>query len=108
MGRNLDTSKFGPNEFVRGREKRWEIGLLKTLKALPVENDMTIRQCEYLELLKTCCPLFQSSFFFVRVLNISVFFHPIFNQFSHSHIPSECAHSLGIRLSQQSSLNITL
>ncbi|CAK9195600.1 unnamed protein product [Sphagnum jensenii] len=66
MGRNLDTSKFGPSEFVRGREKRWGIGLLKTLKALPVENDMTIRQCEYLELLKTCCPLFQSSFFFVR------------------------------------------
>jgi hypothetical protein len=61
--------KHGPNDDIEGMEDQGRNDLLKTIATLPNEPNKIVRMNDYITFLKSCCPFYQSSWFFVKVLS---------------------------------------
>ncbi|KAJ7544569.1 hypothetical protein O6H91_09G083200 [Diphasiastrum complanatum] len=59
--------KFGPQFYIRGYEGAWKDAILKTVAALPLEANMVTCRNDYLDFLRSRCPLYGSSWFFVQL-----------------------------------------
>jgi hypothetical protein len=60
--------KHGPNDDIEAMGDQGRNELLKTIATLPNEPNKIVRMDDYITFLKSCCPLYQSSWFFVKVL----------------------------------------
>lgn len=79
--RSIDVHKYGPKKFVnRAAEAQYRAELAKTLTILPPQPSKIVCMSEYVEYLKSRFPLYQSTWFFVKVR--LVFSSQIFSNFS--------------------------
>ncbi|CAK9229036.1 unnamed protein product [Sphagnum troendelagicum] len=58
--------KHGPNDDIEAMGDQGRNELLKTIATLPNEPNKIVRMNDYITFLKSCCPLYQSSWFFVK------------------------------------------
>ncbi|CAM6022248.1 unnamed protein product [Sphagnum balticum] len=59
--------KHGPNDDIdQGMGDQGRNDLLKTIATLPNEPNNIVRMIDYITFLKSCCPFYQSSWFFVK------------------------------------------
>ncbi|EFJ24419.1 hypothetical protein SELMODRAFT_414494 [Selaginella moellendorffii] len=56
---------YGPKEYVTGYEKAWRSAILKKVATLPWEVDVNVCRNDYLAFLRSRCPLYGSSWFYV-------------------------------------------
>ena len=79
--RSIDVHKYGPKKFVnRAAEDHYRTELANTLTILPPEPSKIVCMSEYIEYLKSRFPLYQSTWFFVKVR--FMFSSQIFSHFS--------------------------
>ncbi|XP_024389138.1 uncharacterized protein [Physcomitrium patens] len=64
--RGVDMHKYEPKEFIAGNREEWRAEILKALQSLPKESNKLLRMSDYIEYLKSRCPLYQSTWIFVK------------------------------------------
>lgn len=64
--------KYEPKEFIAGNREEWRAEILKALQSLPKESNKLLRMSDYIEYLKSRCPLYQSTWIFVKVCVLSL------------------------------------
>lgn len=65
--RGVDLHKYEPKSFVAGNREDWRADLIKALQTLPEETNKVLRMSDYVDYLKSRCPLYQSTWIFVKV-----------------------------------------
>ena len=65
--RGVDLHKYEPKSFVTGNRDDWRAELIKTLQTLPEEPNKNLRMSDYVDYLRSRCPLYQSTWIFVKV-----------------------------------------
>lgn len=64
--RGVDMHKYEPKTFVTGNREDWRADLVKALLTLPEEPNKILRMSDYVDYLKSRCPLYQSTWMFVK------------------------------------------
>jgi len=65
--RGVDMHKYEPKTFVTGNREDWRADLVKAFQSLPEEPNKIVRMSDYVDYLKSRCPLYQSTWMFVKV-----------------------------------------
>ncbi|KAG0614807.1 hypothetical protein M758_6G204800 [Ceratodon purpureus] len=64
--KGVDLHKYEPKSFITGNREDWRLDLIKALQTLPEESDKILRMSDYVDYLKSRCPLYQSTWIFVK------------------------------------------
>ncbi|BBN19186.1 hypothetical protein Mp_8g08530 [Marchantia polymorpha subsp. ruderalis] len=65
----IDGSKYGPQYCVQGNEGAWKDAIATTLYALPPSDNVMSWKQDYIDYVKSRCPLYEACRFFVRPLS---------------------------------------